>query len=192
MKKENWDLGIQKHSFLGSENDTNRRGLLNLDNVNSDLTTITKPISQMTPAEYNTFVATIIGKYRENCEYTTMPTDFYIPESDYMGLGASLSAEFPLTSKIEYLRKVMSDLGLVKVNIKPLVYCDQNRNSLGLNRYVMLNKNPDTLAFNIPVDYTSTLANSINGFNWENAAYGQFSTVKAYRPKEVLYFDFAN
>ena len=43
---------------------------------------------------------------------------------------------------------------------------------------------------NIPVDYTSTLANSINGFNWQNAAYGQFTGVKVYRPKEVLYFDY--
>jgi hypothetical protein len=192
-RKRNWDLGIQRVAFLGSEKVPALKGLLTLDNVNSDITTITKPISLMTATEYGTFVAKLLGAYRANCQYTAMPTDMYIPESDFNGLAAPLSADYPNTSKIEYLKnRVFSDLGLGKLNIKPLVYCQQTNNTLGLNRYVMLNKDADTLAMNIPVDYTATMANSINGFNWQNAAYGQFTGVKAYRPAEVLYFDYAN
>ena len=76
------------------------------------------------------------------------------------------------------------------VEIKKLAYADAAQSGLGVQRYVLLHKDADTLALNIPVDYTATLANSINGYHWENAAYGQFTGVKVFRPKEVLYFDF--
>ena len=76
------------------------------------------------------------------------------------------------------------------MEINKLAYADMAQSGLAVQRYVLLRKDADTLAMNIPVDYTSTLANSINGFNWQNAAYGQFTGVTVFLPKEVLYFDF--
>jgi hypothetical protein len=88
------------------------------------------------------------------------------------------------------LKQAFSEIGLTKIAILPLSYAQKAISGLSVDRYVMYNYDSDSLAMNIPVDYTSTLANTINGFQWENAAYGQYTSVKAFRPKEVLYFDF--
>jgi ABC-type multidrug transport system fused ATPase/permease subunit len=58
------------------------------------------------------------------------------------------------------------------------------------NRYALYNKNQDVLEMNIPVSYTSTIAGSYNNFQFQSVAYGQYTGVKVYRPKEILYFDF--
>jgi hypothetical protein len=60
---------------------------------------------------------------------------------------------------------------------------------LNKNRYTLLSYDEDSLRMDIPVDYTNTLQNTVNGFNFQSAAYGQFTGLKAYRPKEMLYFD---
>lgn len=189
-RKTNWDLGIQKVAFLGSAALSSCYGLLNQPNVTSDTTTITKPIKAMSAAEYQAFVGNIYAAYREHSEFTAEPDVFIIPESDYNGLAAAVDPNFPIKTKLEYLKDAFRLIVGHDVEIKKLAYADAARNGLLVQRYVLLHKDPDTLAMNIPVDYTATLANSINGFHWENAAYGQFTGVKTFRPKEVLYFDF--
>lgn len=188
-RKTNWDLGIQKAAFLGVAS-VGAKGLLNQDGVTSDITTITKPIKEMSAAEYQAFVGKIYAAYREHCEYTAEPDTFIIPESDYNGLAAAVDPNFPIKTKLEYLKEAFALIVGHEVAIKKLAYADAARSGLNLQRYVLLHKDADSLAMNIPVDYTATLANSINGFHWENAAYGQFTGVKVFRPKEVLYFDF--
>ena len=49
----------------------------------------------------------------------------------------------------------------------------------------------DSVRIDVPVDYTATLANSINTFQFNNVGYGQYTGAKAYRPREMLYFDWA-
>lgn len=188
-RKTNWDLGIQKAAFLGVAS-VGAKGLLNQDGVTSDITTITKPIKAMSAAEYQAFVGSIYAAYREHCDYTAEPDVFIIPESDYNGLAAAVDPNFPIKTKLEYLKDAFRLIVGHEVEIKKLAYADAARSGLAVQRYVLLHKDADSLAMNIPVDYTATLANSINGFHWENAAYGQFTGVKVFRPKEVLYFDF--
>lgn len=188
-RKTNWDLGIQKAAFLGIAS-VGAKGLLNQDGVTSDITTITKPIKAMSAAEYQAFVGSIYAAYREHCDYTAEPDVFIIPESDYNGLAAAVDPNFPIKTKLEYLKEAFRLIVGHEVEIKKLAYADAARSGLNVQRYVLLHKDADSLAMNIPVDYTATLANSINGFHWENAAYGQFTGVKVFRPKEVLYFDF--
>lgn len=188
-RKTNWDLGIQKAAFLGVAS-VGAKGLLNQDGITSDITTITKPIKEMSAAEYQAFVGKIYAAYREHCEYTAEPDTFIIPESDYNGLAAAVDPNFPIKTKLEYLKEAFALIVGHEVAIKKLAYADAARSGLNLQRYVLLHKDADSLAMNIPVDYTATLANSINGYHWENAAYGQFTGVKVFRPKEVLYFDF--
>lgn len=189
-RKTNWDLGIQRVTFLGSDVVPGVKGLLNQDNVTSNLSVITKSISSMSTTEYANFVAAVYAAYRANSSYTAEPTTFVIPEDDYNGLATPLNTTYPTKSKLEYLKDAFREIVGSEVKIKKLAYANKNQSGLGVDRYVLYREDADTLALNIPVDYTSTLANSINGYNWENAAYGQFTGVKVYRPKEVLYFDF--
>ena len=189
-RKTNWDLGIQKVAFLGSSAVPAVKGLLNQTDVTSDTTTITKPIKSMDVTEFQAFIGGLYEAYRKNSDYTAEPDLFIIPESDYNGLAAATSPQFPIKTKLQYLREMFAEITGHAVEIKKLAYADMAQSGLQVQRYTMLRKDADTLAMNIPVDYTSTLANSINGFNWQNAAYGQFTGVKVYRPKEVLYFDF--
>jgi hypothetical protein len=56
--------------------------------------------------------------------------------------------------------------------------------------YVLLNYDEEALRMDIPLDYTNTLANSLDNFSFQNAGYGQFTGVLAYRPLELLYFGF--
>ena len=188
-RKTNWDLGIQKAAFLGVAS-VGAKGLLNQDGITSDLTTITKPIKSMSAAEYQAFVGSVYAAYREHCDYTAEPDTFIIPESDYNGLAAAVDPNFPIKTKLEYLKEAFQLIVGHEVAIKKLAYADMAKSGLAVQRYVLLHKDADSLAMNIPVDYTATMANSINGFHWENAAYGQFTGVKVFRPKEVLYFDY--
>jgi hypothetical protein len=198
-RKKNWDLGLQKIAFLGSALNTSVTGLYTLSNVNSDIATITKKISAMSVSEFNTFVAAVIEAYRANCNRTAEPTDFYIPEDDWNGLLSMVTtAGYSAVSKLEYLKKAFTESGIAGgVTMRKCAYGMPSYNaSYGLNggsgyqRYVMLRKDRDTLRMDVPVNYTSTQPNSINNFQFQNAAYGQFTGVVAYRPLEVLYFDF--
>ena len=200
-RKANWDLGMQEIAFIGAASNTAILGLYTLDNVNSDATsTITTKISSMTVAQFNTFVAQVIEAFRSNSNRTADMTDFIIPEDDWNGLSSMVTtAGYSAVSKREYLKKAFAESGISGgVEIKGCAYGIPAYNlSRGLNsnsgyhRYVALNKDRDTLRMDIPVDYTSTPANSLNNFNFQNAAYGQFTGVTAYRPLEVLYFDIA-
>ena len=192
-RKKNWDLGIQKIAFLGSAQNSNIMGLLSQSTVNSNTSVITKYIKSMSESEFSTFVGAIVGAYRTNCAYTAMPTHFIMPELDYDGLAAPVSATYPNISKLDYLTMVFRTITRnPNFQILPCAYSDQINNNLSLNRYVLLNYDEDTIRMDIPVDYTNTLQNTINGLQFQNVGYGQFTGAQAYRPLEVLYFDFAN
>jgi hypothetical protein len=190
-RKKNWDLGIQKIAFLGSSSDTSILGLLNQATVTANVNTLlTTNINALSPANFATFVATVIETYRSNCNRTVMPTHFIIPEADYNGLTVPVSASFPMNSMLEYLLKAFrTATGNPNFKILPCAYGNSANNSLGVNRYVLLNYDEDSLRMDIPVDYTNTQQNSINGFQFQNVGYGQFTGVLAYRPLEMLYID---
>jgi len=195
-RKKNWDLGIQKIAFFGMNARADVNGLLTQTDVTSNTTLITKTISSMTDTEFETFVAGVVGAYRTNCAFTAMPSRFIIPELDYNGLAVSVDENFGLKSK---LQRLLEAFRLItqndKFEILPLAYADQANNAditgLNKNRYVLMNHDEDSVRMDIPVDYTSTLQNTLNGVQFQNGAYGQFTGVKAYRPKEMLYFDWA-
>ncbi len=190
-RKKNWDLGIQKVAFLGLSGDSSVQGLLNMSGITNDTTTITKPISSMSVTELKAFIAALVNAYRANCSRTAWPSVFIIPESDYLGLSSQASPDFPVKSTLELLEE---SLKLVTRNpgfkVLPLAYGDVAYNSLTVQRYVMHSGDEKSLRMDIPVDYTSTLANSLDNFSFQNAAYGQFTGVVPYRPAETLYFSF--
>lgn len=193
-RKKNWDLGVQRTSFLGLASDTRVLGLLTQPDVTVNTTLITEFISSMDPTEFAVFVQGIIAAYRANSNYTAMPTHFAIPELDYNGLVAPVSPTFPVNSKLEYLQKAFAEATRNKnFKILPLAYAGvgQNADVVGLNknRYSLYNYDEDSLRMDIPVDYTATLQNTLNNFQFQNVGFGQFTGAKAYRPLEMLYFD---
>jgi hypothetical protein len=149
----------------------------------------------MSASEFAAFVQAVIGAYRVNSAYTSMPNAFIIPEADFTGLAAPVSETYPMNTKFDYLLQVFRMItGKPDFKILKLAYADQANNAtvsgLNKNRYTLLNIDEDTVRMDIPVDYTNTLQNTINGFHFQNVGYGQFSGVQAYRPLEILYFDY--
>lgn len=190
-RKRSWDLGIQKIAFLGANADTGLTGLLNNANVTIDTATITESISGMTDTEFQTFVAAILKAYSANANATVLPDTFLIPLSDWLGLGISTSATYPLRDRIDYLESLFKKLTKnPNFKIAPLAYGDTAHNSLGKTRYVLYRRNPDSLDMNLPIDYTSLAVGSLNNFQFQSVAYGQYTGVEVYRPKEMLYFDY--
>lgn len=199
-RKKNWDLGIQRIAFLGAngQNGTsgNCLGLLNQPGITINTTTITKPIKEMDPDELTAFCAKVLNDYRQNCARTAMPTHFIIPESDYLGLAAPSSSEFPIKSKLQLLEEVFQvTTGKKSFKILPLSYADAEYHVgvtaiEGKQVYTLLNYDEESIRMDIPLDYTNTLANSLDNFNFQNAGYGQFTGVLAYRPLELLYFQY--
>jgi len=190
-RKKNWDLGIQRIAFLGARGDTgNVMGLLNQVGVTIS-NFITAPISGLSVTALKTFCAGILEQYRSNCARTAWPTHFIVPESDYNGMASQASADFPVISVLKLLEdmfKVITQNQSFK--ILPLSYGDVAYNSIGKQCYVLLNYDEEAIRMDIPVDYTNTLANSIDNFSFQNVGYGQFTGVLAYRPAEILYFQY--
>ncbi len=188
-RKKNWDLGIQKVAFLGLDGDASVLGLYNQSGITNNTSLIAEPLSGMTADELTVVLAGLLAAYRSNCAFTAWPTHFIIPEYDFLGLATPYSADFPNTSKLQWLE---SNLKIMTKNpnfaILPNAYGNVANNGLGVNRYVLLNYEEESIRMDIPVDYTNTLANSLNNFSFQNVGYGQFTGVGVYRPLELLYF----
>lgn len=199
-RKRNWDLGIQRIAFLGASGQNalggTCLGLLNQAGIGVDTTTITQAISGMSPTDLKQFSATVLEKYRANCNRTAWPTHFIIPESDYNGLASQASAQFPIKSTLQLIEEMFQVITQNKsFKVLPLAYADAAYHSdvsqiAGKQVYTLLNYDEESLRMDVPLDYTTTLANSNNNFQFQNAGYGQFTGVLAYRPLEMLYFQF--
>lgn len=197
-RKENWDLGIQSMFFLGMPSDpVNAPGLLNQQNVNVNQTLITGLLNAMDFADYTTFIGDLLETYRLNNNRTAYPTHFIIPEDDYNGLAVPYTATttgFPVISKLGYLKAAFAELGMAGINIMPSAYAMPTYNNgvanLDLHVYTLLNYNVRSVRMDIPVMITSTQPNTLNNFQFQDAAYGQFSPVVSLKPLEMLYFTF--
>lgn len=197
-RKENWDLGIQKMFFLGmTSNQTGAPGLFTQSNVNVNTALITGLLNAMNFADFTTVIADLIETYRLNCNRTAYPTHFIIPEDDYNGLTTPYTATatgFPIVSKMDYLLKAFAGVGLAGIQIRPSAYAmpayNSEFSSLNKHIYTLLNYDVRSVRMDIPVMITSTQPNTYNNFNFQDAAYGQFSPVVSLRPLEMLYFTF--
>lgn len=185
-RAKEWQLGLQKIAFLGVGSET---GVLNNASVTVDSSTISKRLGSMSAAEFNTFVMAVYQAYRSECAFTAKPSHFIIPESDFNSLVGWPDATYPLRTRLELLNDAFKTItGNQAFKVLGCQYCDKSQFDTTNNRYVLLNYDPTSVVFNIPIDYTTLAAGSQNGFNWENVAYGAFSPVTAIRAKEMLYF----
>lgn len=197
-RKENWDLGIQRVAFLGARgqngNGGSCLGLLNQAGVTFDASLITTALSAMTYTQLATFQQQAIARYRSNCNYTAFPTHFVIPELDYNGLAAQSSPQFPIKSTLQLLEEGFQVITRNKqFKILPLAYANAVNaggalpSGAATGLYTFLKYDEESVRMDIPLDYTNTLANSLDNFSFQNAGYGQFTGVLAYRPLEMYY-----
>jgi predicted pyridoxine 5'-phosphate oxidase superfamily flavin-nucleotide-binding protein len=196
-RKKNWDLGLQKIAFLGSVSDTGVTGLLTNPNCTINTALITAPISGLNAANFATFVRTVISTYFTATNSTQMPTHFQIPYTDFLGLAGNLVpgtvGTYPVTM-LAYLEEVFKKATMnANFKIYPLAYGDAANNaavlgSSGKQCYTLYNMNSESLRMDVPVDYTVTQPNTVNNFQFQDVAYGQYTGVGVYRNLEVLYF----
>ena len=194
-RKKNWDLGVQKIAFLGMKSDPSVLGLYNQPGVTFNTSLLSGPIGALaaTPQSLSRFIGSLLAAYRVNCNKTAWPTTLIVPESDYLTLATPSSATYPIKSILELMKESFTVMtGNRGFEILPCAYGDVAFSSgvLSKQTYVLLNKDEESIRMTVPVDYTNTLANSIDNFSFQNAGYGQFTGVLAYRPLELLYFGF--
>lgn len=185
--KKNWDLGIQEKVFLGSKTG---KGLLNFKDVKTDTTTLTKPLSAMDATEFNTFVSTAPGIYRQTTNWTERADRFVIPEDDYLGLAGYTSPNYPLRTKLEVLSQAFKSAFGEGFKILPCAYANKDKNGRGgsTNIYALYKADSRSIRANVPVPFTMLQQSALNGFNFEAVATGQFADVTLLRPQELVYF----
>lgn len=190
-RKTNWDLGIQKTAFLGSKDGT-MDGLVTLSDVTVNTDLLPASLSEATDAQFTNFVKYAMNAYQQNNNYTAYPDRMYIPQDDFNGLVNATSVSFPLKSKLEYLQDAFRAATMNPAfKIMPLAYL-MPANSFGklsAPRYVLMRYDEDVARFEIPVDYTTTVPNSMDGWTVRNVGYGQHTGVLDARPQEILYLD---
>lgn len=188
-RKKNWDLGIQKIAFLGTK--TGGKGLLNLSGPTKDTTTITKPFTSMDASELNTFVGAIAGVWYANCYNSAKPNRFLLPLEDFAGLSQFTNPSYPLITKIDALDKAFKAQFGGDFKVLPIAYANKDQNGLGgsTNLYALYNAEIETVKMSIPLPYNALTLSTLNGFNYESVACGQFGDgVTLLRPQEVMYF----
>jgi hypothetical protein len=200
-RKTNWDLGIQRIAFLGANGENGASGvctgLLNNPGTVYDTTllgagnTITGLAA--TPQNLSNFITNALTRYRNQCSGTAMPSLLAVPESDYLGFGTASSATYPIKSIMQYLLENFRELtGNPNFQILPCRYAMAENNTIGgaggTNVYTMLNYDDKSIRMNLPVDYTPTTAQTLNGFQYQNVAFGQFTGVQVLRQAELFQF----
>ena len=198
-RKRNFDLGLQRFAFLGSKTlgTSYAGGLLTQSGVTTNTTRITKALKSMTNAELTAMIANFVADYLANTDNTKLPNRFVIPMSDWVGLDRPYSNDYPLISAREYLTKAFKQSTMNEdAEIIPVAYADALYNKdfinigSGKQCYALYNYDEESLRMDLPVAYTSTTINSADGFNWQSVAYAQIAPVKAYREKEMYYFQY--
>ena len=56
--------------------------------------------------------------------------------------------------------------------------------------YALYRYDAESIRMDVPVNYTPTQPNSLNNFQFQNAAYGQYTGVGFYRNLETLLFSY--
>ena len=193
-RKLEYDLGIQQIAFLGdTDNLTSFPGLFTQPAVNINTTLIGGNISAMSTANYMTFVAGILGAYLSNCNQTTWPDTFIMPQDDYAGMGVAVSQNYPNLTMMSYLQQAFDSIVPgKKVRILPSYYGMTAANGgaagIGKQAYLLYKNDIDTLFMELPVDFITTPYGTYNNFNFQDAAYAQYTGVQAIKPLEILMF----
>ena len=194
-RKKDFDLGLQEIAFIGDTSDeTNFPGLLTQTGVNSNNSRITQTISTFSTTQFAAFVAGMVGDFLTNSAYTAFPNKLTIPTDDWAGLATPVSASFPVISQLAYLKQAFDAIVPGGIELLPLAYGIPAYNKKALNIgtgyhiYCLYHDDIDTLFMDIPVNYTVTQVGTYNNFQFQDAAYCQYTGVTVLKPLEILYY----
>lgn len=182
-------LGLQKVAFLGTEDGLNE-GLLNLSGVTVNTTLIPANFANMTTAQLNNFATTAISTYFALTNSTVFPNTMVIPTSDLAGLATYISSAYPVgETRKEFLERAFKAAGApADFKILHTVY-NNTAGTSGTARYVLYNRDADTLSMYIPKPYTPYPLYPVGSLDMISDAEMQFTGVWAKRPQEILYMD---
>lgn len=183
-----WQLGIQQVAFLGTSDGLNY-GLLNLPDVTVNTSLMPATFANMTITQLNNFATTVINTYFANTNSTVFPNTLAIPTADLGALGTPINPQFPIGTRKQYLEDAFKAAGApADFKIVHSVY-NNTAGTGGKGRYVLYNKDADTLTMYIPKPYTPYPLYPAGSLDMISDAEGQFTGVFAKRPKEIMYMD---
>ena len=166
-----FQLGIQKVAFLGTSDGLNE-GLLNLSGVTVNTTLLPASFATMTTAQLTNFATTAMSTYFALTNSTVFPNTMVIPTNDLAGLATYISSTYPPAD----------------FKILHTVY-NQTAGTSGAPRYVLYNRDADTLTMHLSKPYTPYPLYPISALDMISDAEAQFTGVWAKRPQEILYMD---
>lgn len=192
VRKTNWDLMVQKAAFVGIASQ-NLTGLLNASGVTVDTGTLPAEIGAMSDAQLQVVAGNMVKAYFLNSNSTVMPDQLILPQNQAFLLSATNSVTYPMKTKWDVLLDgFKAATQNPNFQMKAVAYADVtgagSAGAFAKARYTLSRRGVDVARFEIPVDYTTTMAHSFNGFQFANAGFGQIGGVHVYRPLEIMYF----
>lgn len=184
---DEWATGLLDTYMLGITQGTTQvtNGLLNMPAPVSvtNTTLVTKSLSSMTDAEFNTFLGGLIGQYAINVGYATAPDTFVIPTDDYMGLvgtqiGTGANANNGVFTRLARLEQALQQAsGNVNARVLHSPYAMKAQNASGINKNVYALYRKDTLSALLPMDLRAVAPLDSEGFITEVAYVGSVSGI---------------
>ena len=184
-----YQLGLQKIAFKGTDDGLNE-GLLNLSGVTVNTNLMPASFASMTEQQLINFVTSAMTTYFQQTNSTVFPNTFVVPTSDLAGLATYISATYPFgETRKEFLERAFKSAGApADFKILHTVY-NQTAGTSGGSRYVLYNRDADTLSMYIPRPYTPYPLYPVGALDMVSDAEAQFTGVWAKRPQEILYMD---
>lgn len=181
-------LGLQKVEFLGTTDGLNT-GLLNNPNVTVNTSLLPASLATMSITQLTNFAKTVMATYFANTNSTVYPNTLLMPTADYMSLGVPINPEFPIGTIREFIERAFKDAGApADFKILHTVY-NNTASTSGAGRYVLYNRDPDTLTMYVPKPYTPYPLYPTGSLDMISDSEMQFTGVWVKRPAELLYMD---
>lgn len=191
-RRHNFDIVFQRFAMFGSE-DGEYEGLLNISGVDTDMGTAFggKNLSAMTDDEFVAAMKTLFSDYYVGTDMTELPNRFILPEIERLKLATtftSVASGFrDHVSRLEILEESLKRACGEEAKVLGSVYANAKWNN-GFNQYVLYRRDSRDLRIELPVPYTVYQGTSVDGWNYQNTAVAQVSSIIAKRKKEIKYF----
>ncbi len=187
-RKKVYDLGMQDVTFLGLPNVPGVYGLLNQPSATVNTSLFAKDLPTMTATELSAFVGSAVSTYLTNNNSTQLFNRMIIPTSDFVALGVPSNPDYPLKTKLQVIEDAFKAAGIADFKILHSKY-NETASSTGGKRYVLYNKDADSIRMYIPKQYTPHALHPMNRVDFVSVAEAQFTGVQLLRPLEFLYAD---
>lgn len=180
---DEWASGLLEVYMTGVTGVTN--GLLSLPSPVSitNTTLVTKSLSSMTDAEFNTFLAGLVAQYASNVSFATAPDTFVIPADDFFGLvgtqiGTGANSNNGVFTRLDRIKQALVQAsGNVNAQVLPSPYAMKSTNVSTINKNVYALYRKDLLVGLLPMDLRAVAPLDMEGFITEISYVGSISGV---------------